>query len=134
MKIFLLVLILIISNTYLYAADWTLIGNTRSGDSFYIDKSSIKKKNSLSTVKEKQIFNFTQISQNGNFYDQTVLIKTYDCSNRSFSILEAIGQDIDGKTVFNEKFVKFYEKNPSKKWQKLGSNSLFLKSYNIACN
>lgn len=134
MKIFLLVLILIISNTYLYAADWTLIGNTRSGDSFYIDKSSIKKKDSLSTVKEKQIFNFTQISQNGNVYDQTVLIKTYDCSNRSFSILEAIGQDTDGKTVFNEKFVKFYEQNPSKKWQKLGSNSLFLKSYNIACN
>jgi len=134
MKIFLLVLILIISNTYLYAADWTFIGNTRSGDSFYIDKSSIKKKNSLSTVKEKQIFNFKQISQNGNVYDQTVLIKTYDCSNRNFSILEAIGQDIDGKTVFNEKFVKFYEQNPSKKWQKLGSNSLFLKSYNIACN
>jgi hypothetical protein len=134
MKIFLLVLILIISNTYLYAADWTFIGNTRAGDSFYIDKSSIKKKDSLSTVKEKQIFNFKQISQNGNVYDNIVLIKTYDCSNRSFSILEAIGQDIDGKTVFNEKFVKFYEQNPSKKWQKVGSNSLFLKSYNIACN
>ncbi len=133
MKILLAVLTLFITISLAYAEDWEPIGNTRSGDTFYIDKSSINKKDNLSTVTEKQVFKFAQISQNGNIYDQTVLIKIYDCSNMNFTIKEAIGQDSKGNTVFNENFDKYYEGNPSKRWLKVGPSSLFLKSYELAC-
>jgi len=133
MKILLAVLTLFLTISLAYAEDWEPIGNTRSGDTFYIDKSSINKKDNLSTVTEKQVFKFAQISQNGNVYDQIVLIKIYDCSNMNFTIKEAIGQDINGNTVFTENFEKYYEGNPSKRWLKVGPGSLFLKSYKLAC-
>ncbi len=133
MKIFLILLLLCISVFFAYAEDWALIGNTRSGDTFYLDKSSINKKGNLSTVNEKQVFKFAQISQNGNFFDQTLLVKVYDCSNKTFTINEVFGQDRNGNTVFSEKFEKYYEGNPSKKWLKLGPDSLFTKSYELVC-
>ncbi len=134
MKIFLALLIAAVPVSYSFAEDWMLIGNTRSGDTFYLDKSSINKKNNLSTVNEKQVFKFAQISQNGNFYDQTLLVKVYDCSSRTFTITEVFGQDRNGNTVFNENFDKYYQENPSKKWLSVGPGSLFLKALDTACN
>ena len=133
MKILLAVLTLFLTISLAYAEDWEPIGNTRSGDTFYIDKSSINKKDNLSTVTEKQLFKFAQISQNGNVYDQTVLIKIYNCSNMNFTITEVIGQDINGNTVFTENLEKYYGGNPSKRWLKVGPSSLFSKSYELAC-
>ena len=118
---------------YAYPAEWILIGTTISGDTFYIDETSAKKRENFSTVREKQEFKFSQLSQNGSIYKEMVLVKTYNCGNQTFTILEAIGYDDNGKTVFNEKFETFYTQNPDKRWSPLTSNSIFLKSYNIAC-
>jgi len=133
MKIFLILLPVFIFVSFAYAEDWALIGNTRSGDTFYLDKASINKNDNLSTVNEKQVFNFPQISQNGNIFDQTLLKKIYNCSNMNFTIKEVIGQDSKGNTVFQDSFDKYYQGNPSKKWLKVGPSSLFLKSYELAC-
>ena len=133
MKILLAITVLFLTTTFVFAQEWVLIGNTRGGDTFYLDKSSINKKDNLSTVNEKQVFKFSQFSQNGNLYDQTLLIKKYDCTNMNFTIIEAIGQDLNGNTIFKENFDKYYEGNPSKRWLKVGPESLFLKSYEIAC-
>ena len=133
MKTILFFLLFLISASLVYAEDWELIGNTRSGDTFYLDKSTIEKKDNLVTVNEKQVFKFAQISQNGNFFDQTLLVKRYDCTNRNFTILEVMGQDKNGNMIFSDTFEKYYEGNPSKRWLKVGPDSLFLKSYEIVC-
>ena len=128
-----LLLIFLLTPVYAYSAEWVLIGNSTSGDTFYIDETSVKKSQQLSTVREKQSFKFSQLSKNGSIYNETVLVKTYDCGNQTFSILEAMGYDSSGNLVFNEKFEKFYSQNPDKRWSSLTSNSLFVKSFNIAC-
>ena len=133
MKILFSLLFLLIITSFAYAGDWELIGNTRSGDTFYLDKSSVKKDGNLRTVNEKQVFKFAQISQNGNFYDQTVLVKIYDCSSMNFTIKEVTGQDRNGNTIFTDTFEKYYEGNPSKRWLKAGPGSLFRKSLDIVC-
>lgn len=134
MKPLFLIPIFFLYPSSLYASDWVLVGNTRSGDTFYIDKSSVVKEEGKSTVRELQVFNFPQISRSGNIFKQTLLVKIYDCGNKNFSILEAEGQDEDGKTVFTEKLDEYYRQNPQKKWQKLTPDSIFLKSYKIACS
>lgn len=133
MKIFLTMLLVTISISLAYADKWEYLGNTRSGDNFYLDKSSIKKKDNLGYVTEKQVFNFQQISRDGNIYDQTILFKIYNCSNMKFTIKEVMGQDTKGNTLFTENFEKYYEGNPSKRWLKVGPSSIFLKSYEMAC-
>ena len=129
-----LLLIFILFPGFAYSADWILIGSTVAGDTFYVDETSVKKSENFSTVREKQVFKFSQLSKNGSIYSETVLIKTYDCANQTFSILEAIGYDENGSVVFNEKFEQFYKQNPDKRWGALTSSSLFMKSYNVACN
>ena len=134
MKSLLLFIIILLSPAAVYASDWVLVGNTRSGDTFYIDKSSIMKEDGKSTVKELQVFNFPQITQSGNIFKQTLLVKVYDCGNQNFTIIEATGQDESGKTVFKENFDQYHQQNPQKRWQKLSDGSMFRKSYKIACN
>ena len=133
MKFLLTILLVTISISFAYADKWEYLGNTRSGDNFYLDKSSIKKKDNLGYVTEKQVFNFPQISRDGNIYDQTILFKIYDCSNKNFTIKKVTGQDNKGNPVFNENFDKYYEGNPSKKWLKVSPSSIFFKSYETAC-
>ena len=123
-----LLTILLLIPVYAHSAEWILIGNSTTGDTFYIDETSVQKHQQLSTVREKQI------SRNGSIYKETVLVKTYDCENQTFSILEAMGYDSSGNLVFSEKFEKYYSQNPEKRWNSLTSKSLFSKSYNIACN
>ena len=118
---------------YSYSAEWVLIGKSPSGDNFYIDETSVKRSQGLSTVKERQEFMFGQISRDGNIYIETVLVKTYNCSNQTFSILEAVGYDNGGNAVFSEKFEQYYIQNPDKRWSSISPNSMFVKSYNIAC-
>ena len=133
MKLLFTVLLFTISISFAYADKWEYLGNTRSGDNFYLDKSSVKKKGNLGYVTEKQVFNFQQISRDGNIYDQTILLKIYDCSNMKFTITEVRGQDNKGNTLFTENFDKYYEGNPSKKWLMVSQGSIFFKSYEKAC-
>jgi len=128
-----LLFIFLLLPAYAHSAEWVLIGNTTSGDTFYIDETSVKRNRQLSTVREKQAFKFSQLSRDGSIYKETVLVKTYNCENRTFSIREAIGYDEKGNLVFNEKFEQFYTQNPDRRWNALTPNSIFLKSYDIAC-
>ena len=72
-----LLFIFLLVPVYAYSAEWILIGNTTSGDTFYIDETSVKKNQQLSTVREKQAFKFSQLSRDGSLYNETVLVKTY---------------------------------------------------------
>ena len=132
MRYYLFLTILLLP-TFAFAADWVLLGNTRAGDTFYVDKSSVKKSDKMRTVEEKQVFRFSQISKNGSIYNEAVLVKSYDCEKKAFTLIEVTGKDSKGNTVFNERFENYYKQNPEKKWTRLSAGSLFVKSYDIAC-